>query len=112
MAIVSGLIIFETREALNIEVEDGAHASTDNLGVEVVDGGIDNGDIVEIHGGGGANDGAEVTGVGRINENEVVGLWVELSRELGEFGNDETVIFGAENIEGFGGFDNFDVVMF
>lgn len=93
-------------------MEDGTHGGTNDFGIKVVNGRINDGDIIEVHGGSGADDGAEVAGVGRIDEDEVVSRRVEFGVELGEFGNQKTAILGAEDIEGLLRFDNFDVGRF
>lgn len=109
--LVVGLVVCEASKLLNIEMENGAHGCADGLGVVRVDGRRDDGEILVAKSGGAAHDGAEVAGIGRVNEDEMRlrGGEVEFCGRFGEFGGEETTVFGAEDVESLGGFDNFDV---
>lgn len=48
----------EIWEVFDIKMKDGAHGGANDFGIEIIDGRFDDGKIIEIHGSGGADDGA------------------------------------------------------
>ena len=89
-------------ELLEIEMKNGAHGSADGFGVERVDGGRDNGEVVIAKSGSAARDSAEITGIGWVNEHKMRRVTLQGGSWLAKFGDEKTVVFGAENIESFG----------
>ena len=48
----------EIWEVFDIKMKDGAHGGANDFGIEMINGRFDDGEIIEIHGSGGADDGA------------------------------------------------------
>ena len=63
----------ESWKRLNIEMEKGTHASAYDFGVKKINGWFDDGEIIEVHGGSGTNNGAKIASVRRIDKNKMIG---------------------------------------
>ena len=48
----------EIWEVFDIKMKDGTHGGANDFGIEIINGRFDDGEIIEIHGSGGADDGA------------------------------------------------------
>lgn len=99
MVWMSGAVFFKALEDLDIKMKGGAHASTDDLWVKMVDGWRNDANILNIKCGGGAHDGAEVASVRRIHEEEMVGFFIELALSFLKLSNEKAGVFGGQNVE-------------
>ena len=99
----------EIWEVFDIKMKDGTHGGANDFGIEMINGRFDDGEIIEIHGSGGADDGAQIACIGRIGKYEMISGGVKSGGEFGKFGDQKTAIFGAKDIEWFWRFDNFDM---
>ncbi len=78
-----------------IYIERRAHASPHRLGVEWIDGRTYDSQIGAVECRHVAHDGAEIAGIRRVDEYDVVSVSAYLRVEFSEFGDGETVLFGT-----------------
>ncbi len=109
--IIALVVAGKIGKLLKIEMENGAHGGANSFGVERVNGGRNNGEIVIAKSSGAAHDGAEIARIGRMNKNKMRRVALQGSAGFAEFGNKQTVVFSTKKIEDFGAFDNINMTL-
>ncbi len=82
-------------------MEYSAHRSANDLWIVWIDGGSYDSEIIITEGYGTSHNSAEVSGVGWIDEDDARSVWNVIIGRFLEFGGEQTIVFGAKDIEGF-----------
>ena len=92
MLFIGFLVVLIAIEHRDVHIKDSAHRGTDRFRVEWVAGWTDDGEVKERETGHCADDGAKVSEVAWIDQNDMVLILIELVVELLEFGDDHDVV--------------------